>query len=245
MLIGRMSSSQCSAVPAVIVKNLPSQLSLSGDATCQALLGPKAGKDVGVLFWRVHPSQAKFMVAFKTREERDQWHDTSRSLNNIKAKFGVLTSSVWFNRESGVVIKGDTVEEKRESKPHSCWILQDDFEDLDQMFSNMNSQVESQMQKKSPVDVDESTGTEKGQPVQTNKSTTEKKSNIEIPNFLLPMSEFVSHSQASNTTSLHQGQLEQGQVKVKRRDVNINISLYLIIFQGHLGTGRERRGVWW
>ena len=58
-------------VPAVIVSNLPPRLSKNGEATSLALLGSKTGKEVGVLYWKVHPSLDKFMVAFKHQEDRD------------------------------------------------------------------------------------------------------------------------------------------------------------------------------
>ena len=89
-------------VPAVIVSNLPSQLSKNGEATCLALLGSKTGKEVGVLFWRVHPSLAKFMVAFKHQEDRDNWHKNSPELKKLTAEFGMKTSVIWFNREAGL-----------------------------------------------------------------------------------------------------------------------------------------------
>ena len=140
-------------VPAVIVSNLPPHLSKSTDATCLALLGSKTGEEVGVLFWRVHPSLAKFMVAFKNQEDRDHWHKSSPSLKKATSEFGMKTSMIWYNREAGLVMKklptNNTTaasmtpfQLQGEAKSNSRMIFQDEFEDLDNIFGVVNTKVE-------------------------------------------------------------------------------------------------------
>ena len=75
-----------SVVPAVIVNNVPSHLSKNGDALSLSLLGSKTGREVGVLFWRVHPTLAKFMVAFKSEEDRGLWQESSLALKKFTAE---------------------------------------------------------------------------------------------------------------------------------------------------------------
>ena len=146
-------------VPAVIVSNLPSQLSKNGEATCLALLGSKTGQEVGVLFWRVHPSLAKFMVAFKHQEDRDYWYKSSPELKKVTAEFGIRSSMIWFNRESGLVMKKFPTRNinrasrsqkqlQGEVKSNSRMIFQDEFEDLDQMFGVSNTKVECRVEER-------------------------------------------------------------------------------------------------
>ena len=155
-------------VPAVIVSNLPSQLSKNGEATCLALLGSKTGKEVGVLFWRVHPSLAKFMVAFKHQVDRDNWHKNSPELKKVTAEFGMKTSMIWFNREAGLVLKKLPLNNKanpamtrsqlqgEEKKFNSRMIFQDEFEDLDQIFGVFHTKVEDREEDRiSPVEAND------------------------------------------------------------------------------------------
>ena len=137
-------------VPAVIVTNLPPPLSKNGEATSFALLGSKTGKELGVLFWRVHPSLAKFMVAFQKQEDRDHWHKTSPSLKKVTAEFGLKSSVIWFNRDSALVMKKPPTNKasmtptqlQGEVMSNSRLIFQDEFEDLDQIFGVFHSKVE-------------------------------------------------------------------------------------------------------
>ena len=139
-------------VPAVIVSNLPSQLSKNGEAICLALLGSKTGKELGVLFWKVHPSLAKFLVAFKHQEDRDNWHKNSPELKKASAEFKVRSSMIWFNGESSLVMKTLPANKKKSltrtqlqgeaKKSNSRKIFQDEFEDLDQIFGVFNTKVE-------------------------------------------------------------------------------------------------------
>ena len=163
-------------VPAVIVSNLPPHLSKSTDASCLALLGSKTGEEVGVLFWRVHPSLAKFMVAFKNQEDRDHWHKSSPSLKKATSEFGMKTSMIWYNREAGLVMKklptNNTTaasmtpfQLQGEAKSNSRMIFQDEFEDLDNIFGVVSAKVE---------DREEDRDADKISPAEANDEVTEE-----------------------------------------------------------------------
>ena len=154
-------------VPAVVVSNLPSQLSKNGEAICLALLGSKTGKEVGVLFWRVHPSQAKFLVAFKQQEDRDNWHKNSPELKKATAEYGMRSSTIWFNKDAGLVMKElppnykakpvmTRIQLQGEAKSNSRKIFQEEFEDLDQIFGVFNTKVEDRENDRiSPVEAND------------------------------------------------------------------------------------------
>ena len=151
-------------VPAVIVNNLPAHLSKNGEETSLALLGSKTGKELGVLFWRVHPSLAKFMVAFEKQEDRDQWHKSSPSLKKATAEFGLRSSMIWFNRESALVTKKPPTNKtsmtqsqlQGEFKSNSRMIFQDQFEDLDNIFGLFNTKVEDRdINRISPIEAND------------------------------------------------------------------------------------------
>ena len=126
-------------MPAVIVNNLPSHLTTGGEAT-------RLGEEEGVLFCRAHPTLAKFLVTFEKEEDRDSWHQTSPWLRKAKAEFGLRTSLVWFNRDSGLVMKPELADQKRNSvKTQSAShrsILQEKFVDLDKIFVSENETLE-------------------------------------------------------------------------------------------------------
>ena len=199
-------------VPAVVVSNLPSQLSKNGEAICLALLGSKTGKEVGVLYWKVHPSLDKFMVAFKHQEDRDSWHKTSPDLKKATAEFGLRTSRIWFNRESSLVMKTLPANKKKSltrtqlqgeaKKSNSRKIFQDEFEDLDQIFGVLNTKVEDREEDRiSPVEAnDEVTEVsdkffEESQVENLSVAKTSYQLgeglNCKDPKFMMPMSDFL------------------------------------------------------
>ena len=81
--------SEGQTVPAVIVVNVPPQLRSSGEACAEALLGSKTGQEVGVLFWELHSTLPRFLITFKTKEDRDSWQQTSLAFKKAKADLGV------------------------------------------------------------------------------------------------------------------------------------------------------------
>ena len=115
-----------------------------------AFLGSKTGKEVGVCFWRVHPSLPRFTVVFKRVEERDNWCDSSQLLRDMVRSEGVRASRVFYDRELDQVVGGDG-ERERESpakmrsdgnnntvvdrKPESIkTFMMDELQDLDDIF---------------------------------------------------------------------------------------------------------------
>ena len=198
-------------VPAVIVNNLPPQLSKNGEATSLALLGSKTGKELGVLFWRVHPSLAKFMVAFEKQEDRDHWHKTSPSLKKTTAEFGLRTSVIWFNRDSALVMKkppankASVTQLQGEVKSNSRMIFQDEFEDLDKIFGVFNTKVEDRdIDRIAPVEVEANDEVTEGSdelieenqeknPVEESPLKVKSSNEVEeVGEFLMPMSDFLN-----------------------------------------------------
>ena len=104
------------AMPAVVLDNVPAHVRRNGDTTCMAFLGSKTGKEVGVCFWRVHPTQPKFTAVFKVKDSRDRWHNTSTRLADMKEKYGVVSSLVWYDRRLECVVgeaEGETKDRVR------------------------------------------------------------------------------------------------------------------------------------
>ena len=142
-----------SVVPAVIINNLPSHLRSSGEVASIALLGSKTGKEAGALFWRIHPTLTKFMVVFMTVEDRNAWVENSQTLKKAKAEHGVRASSIWFNRDSGLVMKKDgetspntTNQGQGSTDSKSRRILLNEFEDLSKLFGKAKLEIEENQQ---------------------------------------------------------------------------------------------------
>ena len=199
-------------VPAVIVNNLPAHLSKNGEETSLALLGSKTGKELGVLFWRVHPSLAKFMVAFEKQEDRDQWHKSSPSLKKATAEFGLRSSMIWFNRESALVTKKPPTNKtsmtqsqlQGEFKSNSRMIFQEQFEDLDNIFGLFNTKVEDRdINRISPIEANDEVTEVSDQLIEENqlknvseesplKANTSNQLQEDVGEFLMPMSDFLN-----------------------------------------------------
>jgi len=91
------------ASPAVILANIPPFLRTNGKVTATHVLGSKTGVEVGVCYWKLHPTQPRFMVVFKNKVDRDNWYNTSMKLQEMKMK-GVLVSTAWYSRDIDQVI---------------------------------------------------------------------------------------------------------------------------------------------
>ena len=86
------------ASPAVVLANIPPFLRTNGKVTATHVLGSKTGVEVGVCYWKLHPTQPRFMVVFKNKVDRDNWYNTSMKLQEMKMK-GVLVSTAWYSRD--------------------------------------------------------------------------------------------------------------------------------------------------
>ena len=91
------------ASPAVILANIPPFLRSIGKVTAIHVLGSKTGVEVGACYWKLHPTQPRFMVVFKNKVDRDNWYNTSMKLQEMKMK-GVLVSTAWYSRDIDEVI---------------------------------------------------------------------------------------------------------------------------------------------
>jgi len=91
------------ASPAVILANIPAFLRTNGKVTATHVLGSKTGVEVGACYWKLHPTQPRFMVVFKNKVDRDTWYNTSVKLKEMKTK-GVLVSTAWYSRDEDEVI---------------------------------------------------------------------------------------------------------------------------------------------
>jgi len=91
------------ASPAVILANIPPFLRSNGKVTATHVLGSKTGVEVGACYWKLHPTQPRFMVVFKNKVDRDNWYNTSMKLQEMKLK-GVLVSTAWYSRDIDEVI---------------------------------------------------------------------------------------------------------------------------------------------
>ena len=89
--------------PAVILSNTPPSLRRNGTNTAIQILGSKTGVEVGVCYWKLHPTQPRFMVVFKHKKDRDDWNNTSIKLKEMKS-LGVKVSTVWYSRDMEKVI---------------------------------------------------------------------------------------------------------------------------------------------
>ena len=75
--------------PAVFLENLPVFLRENDKKTASILLGRER---TGIIFWRLHPSLPKFLVVFRTREERDAFYN-SKLLQEVRiVSFSLLVS---------------------------------------------------------------------------------------------------------------------------------------------------------
>ena len=146
-----------SALPAVVLDNVPGHVRRNGDSTCQAFFGSKTGREAGVCFWRVDQSQPRFTAVFRMKENRDKWHESSTLLRDMKRTYGVVSSMVYYDRKMECVVKGEegqdygqaknrnrsdlnntVIDNKLEKKPLPFKELKnvwgDDMDDLDKIF---------------------------------------------------------------------------------------------------------------
>lgn len=129
-------------VPIVIVSHLPPELRESGDLSALALLGSKR-LDLGVLFWKLHAVLPKLLLAFKQEKDRKSWLETSQSLKKMKEECGVKTSSCWYNRDTDIIScenlgshQAGTKSPVQEDSNSRRRILQEQFEDLENIFGS-------------------------------------------------------------------------------------------------------------
>jgi len=91
------------ASPAVVLANIPPFLRSNGKVAATHVLGSKTGVEVGACYWKLHPTQPRFMVVFNNKVDRDTWYNTSVKLQEMKTK-GVLVSTAWYSRDEDEVI---------------------------------------------------------------------------------------------------------------------------------------------
>ena len=96
-----------SELAGVIINNIPDSVRKNGPSVSLAILGSKTGREIGARFWRIHPSQPKFMVVFRSREERDLWFKTNTLLKDMMNKHKLRISMIRYNRDKDLVIGED------------------------------------------------------------------------------------------------------------------------------------------
>jgi len=89
--------------PAVLLSNTPPSMRRNGTNTATQILGSKTGVEVGACYWKLHPTQPRFMVVFKHKKDRDHWNSSSSKLQQMKSQ-GVKVSTVWYSRDMDKVI---------------------------------------------------------------------------------------------------------------------------------------------
>ena len=89
--------------PSVILSNTPPSMRRNGTNTATQILGSKTGVEVGACYWKLHPTQPRFMVVFKHKKDRDHWYNNSTKLQEMKSH-GVRVSTVWYSRDMDKVV---------------------------------------------------------------------------------------------------------------------------------------------
>ena len=167
-----------SVLPAVVLDNVPGHVRRNGDSTCQAFFGSKTGREAGVCFWRVDQTLPRFTAVFRLKENRDKWHESSILLGDMKRNYGVVSSTVFYDRKMECVVgkegQDQVLDKARivldsttninkpepETKPRkSNNVWGDDMDNLDEIFqggavnlgsTDINSNLRTPQPQKSP-----------------------------------------------------------------------------------------------